>query len=667
MPTKKELYLKIKQNIPKEKRKEMNIHAKTSKKELLRLIEQDRLEGTGIFDFITKPIQRFIAPKEDFNNTSRKTLEQYGNIPIHSMYVMRAPITSAINTALNIVSLGQWNRVRKEANYDRLFHLSLICNIQKDGVVIPVILEKNEAVNITTDWKKYPGYETFPIPLRGYSQSDYSRKVRGQSVKSITLNQLVNNAIQKVGKKTFFLYDAFKNNCQYFIMYLLENSNLLTNEAKQFIFQPMEEIVKKLPGYVPSLARFITDLGASWNKLSGQGTEEEMGECNCGGQIVQRSTGSRSNKKEEQYRQLLIDTILQMRFRNGEISRNDMTKAQNDATNPLYIEARDKADSIRQSSGDTYETIYRDAESRYYETEEGKMVKAQQEAEAEASALRIAEEGRRQQWAKFSKDNPVLAGIVEFGKITAPITTEALKYVLSAVPGLPPQVKDGLNKALDLTLNIATRDDIKEGKLDIMSEIGKVAKGKGIGSGMDKKQDMIELMKQLKAYSLGDNDVQEILPTMTRIVVYNDLYDVDDIHDLMDDRGRFILLYPREAKNIGHWVCVFINRDNDIEYFDSYGEPPEHTKKDLPKEKQEELDIVEDILIEKLKKSGRGVVYNKTPYQELKYGINTCGRHCVSRLAFHQATAEEYKKILDDMKKGTKKTYDDIVSILTEI
>jgi hypothetical protein len=131
------------------------------------------------------------------------------------------------------------------------------------------------------------------------------------------------------------------------------------------------------------------------------------------------------------------------------------------------------------------------------------------------------------------------------------------------------------------------------------------------------------------------------------------------------------MLYPLESPMVGHWVCIFKNKDGDYSYFDPYGEPPEETKKDLPVEKQKELGIYEDILIPLLKKSaekrGKGVVYSVVPYQKLKPGINTCGRHCVVRLAFHEASDEEYKKILDKMKEGTDKTYDDIVSILTEI
>lgn len=663
MPTKRDLYNRIKQQVPRKTLRELGLSASTSKKRLLEIINEEQLKGSGIFDFITKPVSRFFAPREDFNNISKRTLQEYGNLDIHSMYIMRAPITSAINTALNLVSLGKWDSLRKNAGYDKLFHLSLVCNVLKDNQVVPIILEKNEAVHISADWKKFPGYETFQIPMKGFSQSDYSRKVRGQSVKSLTLNQLVNNALNAVGKQKFFLYDAFSNNCQYFIMYLLEYSQLLSPQAKGFIFQPMEEIVKKLPGYVPKVARFITDLGAFWNKISGKGEGLEGGFSPAG---ISKGSKNRQVQQEATAKDTLINFVLDSMFEDGQISGNELRNAKVNAQNESRKKAEERVDALKARNPDkTFEQLRLEALARYEETPRGQMEKAQREAEAEEYAERVGQQIRAREQAKFQKENPFLASIVDFGRITAPITTEALKYVLSAVPGLPPQIRDGLNKGLNLMRNIAMRDDVREGRLDFGKELSKVLEGDGLYGG--EKKAGKELMKQLKAYALGDNDVQEKLPTMTKIILYNDLKDVDSLEDLMDEKKRLIMLYPREAKNIGHWVCLFENRDGDIEYFDSYGEPPEETKRDLPKEKLEELGIVEDDLMRLLKSSGKGVVYNKHQYQKLKPGINTCGRHCVSRLAFHQATAEEYKKILDKMKEGTDKTYDDIVSILTEI
>lgn len=867
---KRDLYLDIRKNVPAKERKRLGITAKTPKKRLMEIIEAEKMTGSGIFDFITKPIGKFFGPREDFNNITSKTLKEYGDAPIQSMYIMRAPITGAINTALNIVSLGAWNRVRKEANYDKLFHLSLVCDVRKDNQVVPIILEKNEVVNISSSFKKYPGFETMPIPLpQGTAQSDFSTKVRRAGPpKILTIRQLVENALKGVGRKTFFEYDAFNNNCQFFIMYLLQYSGLLSAKAKGFIYQPMEEVVKKIPGFVPKMARMLTDLAASWNKLSGQGKTEmkgcgitandrhnldlitdamfrrlirtyfvreekkiatddgldpddptvldskflrtriysllntevlgpirkrattvhsetrgpggrrgvfaqitnpqrtltvnltdpgdvdivadvmkrkidqiinqeivpvpedewepdmidglpedlkytkqklpvepiihtpamfeqeedagpgpeedagpgpEMvaeGKASRGGQTgfspagISKGSKNRQVQEEATAKDTLINFVLDSMFEAGQISGNELRNAKVNAQNESRKKAEERVNALKAQNPDkTFEQLRQEALERYEQTPRGQMEKAQREAEAEEYAERVGQQIRAREQAKFQKENPFLASILDFGRITAPITTEALKYVLSAVPGLPPQIRDGLNKGLNLMRNIAMRDDVREGRLDFGKELSKVLEGDGLYGG--EKKAGKELMKQLKAYALGDNDVQEKLPTDTKIILYNDLAGVEDITELMDEKGRLVMLYPREAPTVGHWVCMFINKEGDIEYFDPYGEPPEETKRDLSPEKLEELGIVEDILMPLLKQSasrrGKGVVFNAHQYQKLAPGINTCGRWCVSRLAFHEATADEFKKILDEMKKGTNKSYDDIVSILTEI
>lgn len=669
---KRELYLLLREKLPAAERKRLGITSTTSKKRMMELIEGE-LSGSGLFDFITKPIGKFFSPRLDFNNISKQTLKEWGDAGIENLVIMRAPITSAINHALQIVSAGAWNKVKKEANYDKLFHLSLICNVRKENRLESIIIEKNEVVLISRDFKTYPGYQTYTIaPPPAVRDTSVSTRVRRQGsvpMRAFTINDLVNNALKAVGRQKFFEYDAFTNNCQNFIMYLLEYSGLLTPETKAFIYQPMEKVIQGLPGYVPKMARMLTDLAATWNKLSGQGKDadgrtgkmEGVEGCGAsGGLIAERSKGSRSNKKEEQYRQLLIAVAIDQGVRSGELSRNAAERAKQDARDPIYQDALRRIDSVKEETGQTYEQLYRGAEERYYATEEGQQVRAQQEADAEASAERRGMEIREREWNKFASANPALAGIVNIGKVVSPAIVEGLKQAINLVPGMPEIAKKGLSAGLDLAGAVAQGtgrgEEVVEMEEDIYGGQRKSAHG---------------IMKQLKAYALGDGDIQEKLPEDTRIVIYNELKGLGSIDEILDEKGRVIILYPREAKNVGHWVCLFINKDGDYEFFCPYGDAPEETKRDLSPQKLAELDIEDDLLIPLLKfsaaSSGRGVVYSKFPYQKLAPGINTCGRHCVARLAFHDADDDEYKAVLDKMKEGTDKSYDDIVSILTEI
>lgn len=174
--------------------------------------------------------------QKDYPPSVKRFLEQHGDTPITSLKVFRQPIKSFINKFLNIISLGKWDSVRKANGYDTFFHLGLVINNN-------IKLEKNQTISLNHD-SQYPDAEFLPIRHP-----------------NITIKELVTNTVNKVGSSVF-VYDAFTNNCQIFAMNVLKSNNLLTPEAQKFIVQPVDEVVKQLPEYIPKLARAITDTAA---------------------------------------------------------------------------------------------------------------------------------------------------------------------------------------------------------------------------------------------------------------------------------------------------------------------------------------------------------------------------------------------------------------------
>ena len=218
--------------------------------------ENMHLEGSGLFDWIKKGVKKvkeFFSPRLDsYNNTSTETIKKYGNLPINSLQIYRTPIASVLETVLNFISLGKFTELKRKAGFDKLFHLALVANVNGKNI----IMEKNEAVNVSTSYKTSKDTEVFNIPLNN---------------KSITIYELLEKARNKVGDKTFFDYNAFTNNCQFFIKYLLENSDLYSDGAKNFLFQDLKSIYENLPSYVPKIAKAVTTTGAIFNKITGQG------------------------------------------------------------------------------------------------------------------------------------------------------------------------------------------------------------------------------------------------------------------------------------------------------------------------------------------------------------------------------------------------------------
>lgn len=168
--------------------------------------------------------------------------------------------------------------------------------------------------------------------------------------------------------------------------------------------------------------------------------------------------------------------------------------------------------------------------------------------------------------------------------------------------------------------------------------------------------------EEVRNYALSKEDILSMIPTL-KIITYPQLHDYDNIDDALDEKGRLLILYLTEDEHTGHWVCLLKRRNtNTIEYFDPYGnyKPDEEGKwlspQDLKRFKQDSK-----YLTELLGRSKYRVVYNKVPFQTEHEDVNTCGRHCVTRLYFKHLPLNKYTEMI--MNSGTHP--DDFVSGFT--
>ena len=204
------------------------------------------LEGDGLLSVL--------KPRSDrYNNLSRKTLKQFGDKAIKSLTLVRTPIPSMLNKALNFVSLGKWNNERRKYGFDTLYHLALLVSIEGGK---SLVVEKNEVINISTSYRIKSTTEQLTLPL---------------PTTDTTLNTVLDITRKRMGDKKYFLYDAFNNNCQVYIKNVLESMDLYSSEAKNFLFQNVEEMAKNIPSYVKKFAHLTTSAAATVDKLSGRG------------------------------------------------------------------------------------------------------------------------------------------------------------------------------------------------------------------------------------------------------------------------------------------------------------------------------------------------------------------------------------------------------------
>lgn len=240
------------------------------KQHLLETMRTTRLEGEGIGDFFkglynkgkelaSNIANRFKPKLDDFTNQSKKTLAQYGNWRIVDMFIQRKPIMGILDKFLNVLSFGKFQELKNKYGYDKLFHLQLGLTLMKDRTIQKIIVEKNETVDITTESTKGIDKETqiymIPMPRN----------------RAVSLSQLVDGTKQRVGDYTFFSYDPFTNNCQFFIRYLLETLKMYGKPEADFLFQDMTGFKKELPKWLPAFSRKVTDLGATVANIRGKG------------------------------------------------------------------------------------------------------------------------------------------------------------------------------------------------------------------------------------------------------------------------------------------------------------------------------------------------------------------------------------------------------------
>jgi len=219
--------------------------------------ESEELEGCGFLDLFRKP-------KLQYNNESTKTINLYDNMPIRTIQLMRTPIMGVISKFINVISLGAFEKLKKKYKYDDMFHLAMICNIGDNNIVV----EKNEVVNISKNYKSTSKTEILNIKLN----------------KPITIKQLFDNTLNKVGKERFFKYSGLEFNCQRFILDILESNNLSNPTIKNWVYQDVSSFKKEMPKFVEPAMNAITDLGARTNAMIGKGSNgyyEFNQKCGC--------------------------------------------------------------------------------------------------------------------------------------------------------------------------------------------------------------------------------------------------------------------------------------------------------------------------------------------------------------------------------------------------
>lgn len=203
------------------------------------------MQGAGIIDAFKNRIYAFHSFRYDFPPKERDLLKLFGNNQITDIEICREPINDALNKVLNVISFGSWDNLKRQYAYDKLYHLFTLIRLDNNRYIK---LEKNQVVKISTDFKLGNDVEMFHLPFKQ---------------NGLTLNSLIETAINKVGRKQLFYYSPWSTNCQQFLIDLFGSSGLLDDNAVKFIYQDLSELVQKLPAVTKFIGQKTTDLAHS--------------------------------------------------------------------------------------------------------------------------------------------------------------------------------------------------------------------------------------------------------------------------------------------------------------------------------------------------------------------------------------------------------------------
>lgn len=161
----------------------------------------------------------------------------------------------------------------------------------------------------------------------------------------------------------------------------------------------------------------------------------------------------------------------------------------------------------------------------------------------------------------------------------------------------------------------------------------------------------------IEKVDLTGEDLVKICEGKVEVVAYHTLKKYNSIEQLLSKHGAVILLYETK-ENYGHYTALHYDNTGNLEFFDSYGIPPDGELKYA----EYNLDEGVPYLTRLLKKYDKPINYNKVRLQRFIKDVNTCGRWTSCRIRMNQIPLTQFQQLF---KKTSKFDGDWYVSALT--
>ena len=217
-------------------------------------IEKVSSLGNKVADLGNKAVgvaQKVVNPSTAYPPELAQLKQNMGLENITAIEIRRTPVPNAISMAMNVVSLGSFNKKMSRLPYDSLFHLFMVVSTDKSN---KFLLEKNARINLERKIPTLPNTTTMALP---------------DIPNGLTVNALIDNT-QNAMKDKFLPYSPVNNNCQDFILAVLKANALATPEIENFVKQNTDSLFKSDPT-LAKISTGLTNIGAAADILMSGG------------------------------------------------------------------------------------------------------------------------------------------------------------------------------------------------------------------------------------------------------------------------------------------------------------------------------------------------------------------------------------------------------------
>ena len=186
-----------------------------------------------MFERLKKTTKSLIYGRENISPNVDKFMRKHGDEPLLEMIISRNVVSSILTGSMKLLS----SQFREKVGSDKLYHLKLLIRTTYSNVSI----EKNEVITIS------------PYQMNYQAENLYVHFPPG-----LTINILLENTRNEMGN-SFLTYSARDNNCQNFVLSLLQ-ANGLSNERN--ILFTKQSTTGLFSTEMRKFTNTITDIGA---------------------------------------------------------------------------------------------------------------------------------------------------------------------------------------------------------------------------------------------------------------------------------------------------------------------------------------------------------------------------------------------------------------------